>query len=955
MPLPSSGLRFGLAFAIAAVAAAGCGGGSGSPEPPSPPPVVVPPPNGAPEANAGADQTVESGSTVTLDGSGSRDPDGDALDYSWRQTDGPSVDLAGADGATATFDAPDVEREQVLTFELEVDDGRGGMDSDEVDVTLRPATVSVCDRTPEVRDEIVRQAGAEDCEAVNLLHVMRLELADAGIESLRDGDFAGLEMVWDLDLSGNGLRELPVGLFGDLGRTHILNLDRNELATLPGGLFEGVPRLWQLQLAHNRIAGLPAGVFDGLTRLSLLDLTGHRFSVVPTGMFDGLDSLVVLWMGGEGEVEVVPGVFDGLPNLVDLTLGNYRARTSLTLHPGVFAGLPKLSALNMERAGLSELPTGLFEDVPTLRVLGLRRNRLTVLPEGLFAGLPLLEDLDLQNNLISDLGDRPFSSLASLTWLSLFSNHLSRVPDGFFLGLESIEDLDMAGNHGGNFVRFEDAFLVRVGLERMDGEPDSPSPARLRVRVPSGTPYDLTATVDVQNGSADRREVVVPRGGIHSEEFSVEGGGDAGSTHVSVRLRRTTPGVRVEGVGLQAEPAAVLFGETSNRAPGSVGVPAPHVVTADVSVARVANVGAYFEDDDGDALEVAATSSDGDVVEATVSDGTLELRPHREGAATVTLVATDPDGLRAWQDVPLSVEAGADPGAFDIALVPLSPHHETHNAAVRKAADHLSTVVIGDLPDVDYSQDVVADPLAVWPEVFVGIVDDVRILVDVGRVPHSGGGILRRRGTELTLVGDISVNVRADDAERVFEVGLHEFGHVLGIGHGPLWGRWLRDWNFEAPADTHFPGPLAVVAFDEAGGHAYEGAKVPVDNNPSRSPSHWRPSVLGDELMGPYGGVLSAITVQALADMGYVVDVSRAEPFEITLPAGGSAQGFRSNVVAGARSNTVRKHRRYLCGSDGAEGRFLEVCDRGATGEGTLCADGTTYSRRARPDEGWSN
>ena len=78
--------------------------------------------------------------------------------------------------------------------------------------------------------------------------------------------------------------------------------------------------------------------------------------------------------------------------------------------------------------------------------------------------------------------------------------------------------------------------------------------------------------------------------------------------------------------------------------------------------------------------------------------------------------------------------------------------------------------------------------------------------------------------------------------------------HVLGIGHGPLWSRWLRAPLYGAvgPADPHFPGLLAIDAFDEAGGTAYAGAKVPVDNRPSRL-AHWRPSVMGHELMGPYG------------------------------------------------------------------------------------------------------
>jgi hypothetical protein len=97
--------------------------------------------NQPPTADAGVDQTVESGAPVSLDGSGSSDPDGDPLTYSWTQTGGPAVTLTGADTATPSFTAP--TGPATLTFQLEVcDDGTPPLcDTDTMTVVVNPPVV----------------------------------------------------------------------------------------------------------------------------------------------------------------------------------------------------------------------------------------------------------------------------------------------------------------------------------------------------------------------------------------------------------------------------------------------------------------------------------------------------------------------------------------------------------------------------------------------------------------------------------------------------------------------------------------------------------------------------------------------------------------------------------------------------------------------------------------------
>lgn len=79
--------------------------------------------NQAPVAHAGPDQRVPTGTLVTLDGSGSYDPDHDKLTYEWMQTDGPRVSLSSTDAVSPTFTAPATPSK--LTFALRVRDAYG--------------------------------------------------------------------------------------------------------------------------------------------------------------------------------------------------------------------------------------------------------------------------------------------------------------------------------------------------------------------------------------------------------------------------------------------------------------------------------------------------------------------------------------------------------------------------------------------------------------------------------------------------------------------------------------------------------------------------------------------------------------------------------------------------------------------------------------------------------------
>ena len=134
--------------------------------------------------------------------------------------------------------------------------------------TMLPAlsqaqTVDICDRTPQVRDEILLELEASDCATVTaaqLATISKLCFTD-----MRSTNF-------------------------DCRSTY----SRNPLVSLKPSDFDGLTGLQGLILSDNQLTALPDGVFDGLTSLVELSLYDNQLTALPEGLFDGLTSLVAL-------------------------------------------------------------------------------------------------------------------------------------------------------------------------------------------------------------------------------------------------------------------------------------------------------------------------------------------------------------------------------------------------------------------------------------------------------------------------------------------------------------------------------------------------------------------------------------------------------------------------------------------------------------------------------------
>ncbi|MYD94706.1 MAG: hypothetical protein F4Y02_13670, partial [Chloroflexi bacterium] len=124
--------------------------------------------NQAPTAHVGDDRTVAEGDTVTLDGSGSADPEEQTLTYTW--TAPSDVSLSSTTTAKPTFDAPEVDGEDNYTFALIVSDGVQDSAAASVTITVED------DTAPSFGTEVDDQAEVEHIA----MEALELPAATAG-------------------------------------------------------------------------------------------------------------------------------------------------------------------------------------------------------------------------------------------------------------------------------------------------------------------------------------------------------------------------------------------------------------------------------------------------------------------------------------------------------------------------------------------------------------------------------------------------------------------------------------------------------------------------------------------------------------------------------------------------------------------------------------------------------
>jgi len=206
--------------------------------------------NVPPTANAGPDQSVSAGATVTLTGAASSDPDGSIVSYNWSQTAGTAVTLSGT-GQGRTFTAPGSAG--TLTFSLTVTDNNGATSTaDTVDIVVSAGNVAP-----------VANAGADQQVVTGAVVTL-----DGSASSDSDGTVVGYS--WSqtagsaVTLSGSGATRTFVAPAGGQTLTFSLTVTDNNGAVSGADTVDIICYANRIVLENSKTGLARANWFDGV-------------------------------------------------------------------------------------------------------------------------------------------------------------------------------------------------------------------------------------------------------------------------------------------------------------------------------------------------------------------------------------------------------------------------------------------------------------------------------------------------------------------------------------------------------------------------------------------------------------------------------------------------------------------------------------------------------------------
>ena len=270
------------------------------------------------------------------------------------------------------------------------------------------------------------------------------------------------------------------------------------------------------------------------------------------------------------------------------------------------------------------------------------------------ADLAALREVDLSERGLAALRGRDLSGLTGLRALDLSENLLAALPAGVFEGLGALDELQLQDNPGAPFA-------LTVQLAREDAEVWAPSPARVLARLAQGAPLDVRMGVTATNATLSSDALDLAAGALASAPLRV--------TRVEAGAARLTASVPAlpdtrcgllglyrcyRGVTLTAGAPLVLF-----KAPPRATGEAPRAELGTDGDALRIDLSGLFAASDGGALTYMARSGDPGLVSVHIAGSVLTVTSTPDGAegtATVTVTATDADGLSATRTFAVTVE-----------------------------------------------------------------------------------------------------------------------------------------------------------------------------------------------------------------------------------------------------------------------------------------------------------
>ena len=356
-----------------------------------------------PVADAGIDRNVLSGSTVTLDGSASFDPNGDQITYTWSFSSLPQgstisdPDLSDTASVTPSF-LPDVTGTYVLN--LVVNDGASNSTADTVTIGVFDDLLISDVYIPDVNlKNCITSKGLTNASSLTSLSCNSMGITDVtGIS-----EFPNLIMLHIYD---NNIADLtPLA--------SLLNLTDLRL----GGAYNNLGDIAPLSALTNlTILALSKVYVSDITPLSTLVKLQHLYlssnQITDISALSEMTSLIELSIGNNNIVDINP--LAELTVLEDLSLSENNIISVAALNK-----LTKLDLLSLGWNQISDLTP--ISGLTNLAYLRLDYNQISDISP--LSNLVNLENLLFPHNNIADLS--PLSNMSRLTFLSFGSNYIS--------------------------------------------------------------------------------------------------------------------------------------------------------------------------------------------------------------------------------------------------------------------------------------------------------------------------------------------------------------------------------------------------------------------------------------------------------------------------------------------------------------------------------------------------